>query len=898
MANERKAKMGARIGLIACPPGQGGVPPSGWVRLAEQLTGAGIDARLFDLTQFLYQRMRPDERAYYHNMNGFLWHDRQRSVGPLPLVARHAQALLAPVIKAAPELVYVEFSYPGELAVCKLIGMLKVRLPGLTIVAGGAGCREEGQKRFLQEESGGAIDIFLKGLARTHLLLKLQETGYSAAAGAPSPPFPDYQALVGKSRLSRLDVPLTDECDDGFAWLSSCISASKTGLPVEQILAALHYYYSELGISEFRLTGMPLCHYGHLPELCERLAAELPGLHWTAGVLPWQPLDAPLLALMGRAGCHGLSFCPAPSADRLLSSYFAPEATAEIMTNNLDLCRRAGLMTGFSFMVGFPGESFGELQDNFHFFDRNRERIDLVEAVLPLPALPGTKWLPTIEEQGQHFPTLINEWRTRDGNEPLHRLRQVKNLTRHIRHSGRPYGGDLARRGRSLPPLTRAGLHLFDPLTFRDEPFHPHMPGLAHKYSYGAVSLVTGICEIENSDIGVLQSIETGRGAEVGPEVVHLDLTNRCNMDCIACWDRSPLIGREKNDPIFSWTLPLATVKSTIDQLVALGNTRTIKLGGGGEPTMHPEWLEIVHYIRARQRYVELDINTNGSLLQPATIEALIRAEVNLLTVSLWAATEKTYQATHPNQPLSAFTRLIDNLRLLVHRRPAGLPRLFIHNVIMNRNYHELEAMLDLALDIGADEVHFTLVDPVPDKTEELLLDTRQHRELVDCCLRLKKRVNQWNDYQDPQTGKRIRITNFNEFCAKLSQAEVEQGVYDRRALNTIPCYIGYLYARIMADGRVVPCCKGHRMVMGNINERSFADIWNNRRYRIFRHNGRFMDKTEPYFRLMGSADSTVPGCANCDNIMHNTVMHDKFLFYRELPRWIAFKLRQWQQKR
>jgi len=69
----------------------------------------------------------------------------------------------------------------------------------------------------------------------------------------------------------------------------------------------------------------------------------------------------------------------------------------------------------------------------------------------------------------------------------------------------------------------------------------------------------------------VIGGILHSRRAFVGPEVVHVDLTNWCNFNCIACWCRSTLL-EEKAMP--DWErkliLPLDLLKGVFDDLAQM----------------------------------------------------------------------------------------------------------------------------------------------------------------------------------------------------------------------------------------------------------------------------------------------------------------------------------------
>ena len=84
-----------------------------------------------------------------------------------------------------------------------------------------------------------------------------------------------------------------------------------------------------------------------------------------------------------------------------------------------------------------------------------------------------------------------------------------------------------------------------------------------------------------------------------------------------------------------------------------------------------------------------------------------------------------------------------------------------------------------------------------------------------------------------------------------------------------MPCYIGWHFSRVLANGDVVPCCRGVKKVMGNIKKKQFKRIWNDIRQQEFRNKALRLSKFEPYF-------DEIECFKTCDNLMHNKVIHER----------------------
>ncbi len=379
-----------------------------------------------------------------------------------------------------------------------------------------------------------------------------------------------------------------------------------------------------------------------------------------------------------------------------------------------------------------------------------------------------------------------------------------------------------------------------------------------------------------NIDKGlVVAGIMHGRRAYLGPEILHIDLTNECNSNCIGCWCRSPLL-KDKEMPLWEkkQTLPLNLIKTTLDDLNNLGGLREVKLVGGGEPFMHPNILDIVDYIKNKNK-ASVDINTNFTLVNEKNVGELIRLNVDTMTVSLWAGDPVVYKRTHPNKSHNDFLKMADMLRLL-NSSKKGKPWVKIYNVISNLNYDTVEQMLNFAMDVKADAVQFVLHDPIPERTDCLLLNKEQKTFLLNKLSVFRAAYDaKYCRYSEPGTARSIVIIELDGLIRRLKTESLELGLYDEKVVKDIPCYAGWLFARILAKGDVVPCCKGHRMVMGNIYKDRFKTIWGSHKYREFRHNGKHLDKSHPYFQKIGNDASKRTGCYNCDNLWQNEPMHN-----------------------
>jgi len=105
------------------------------------------------------------------------------------------------------------------------------------------------------------------------------------------------------------------------------------------------------------------------------------------------------------------------------------------------------------------------------------------------------------------------------------------------------------------------------------------------------------------------------------PLLVQIIPIRRCNIDCGYCNEY------DKVSP----PVPADVLKRRIDRLAELGTS--VVAFSGGEPMLHPDLDDLIRHIRARRMMAGLI--TNGYFLVPKRIEALNRAGLDFLQISI-----------------------------------------------------------------------------------------------------------------------------------------------------------------------------------------------------------------------------------------------------------------------
>ncbi|MBF0331162.1 MAG: radical SAM protein [Candidatus Omnitrophica bacterium] len=348
-----------------------------------------------------------------------------------------------------------------------------------------------------------------------------------------------------------------------------------------------------------------------------------------------------------------------------------------------------------------------------------------------------------------------------------------------------------------------------------------------------------------------------GSRAFKGPDHVQIDLTSDCNNNCVSCWCNSPLLEERMYKGAKKYkTLPTQMVLSLIDELAGLG-TSELYFSGGGEPFMHKDILEILAHAKARGMHCA--VNTNFTLVNERVVRQLIELSVDAMTVSFWAATAATYVLTHPNKDEATFYRMKDALKMLNALKAGRGPVIKIYNVISNLNYMELGQMVAFAEETGSESVEFTVVDTIPGKTDKLVLAPDQRKVILEQCERILKRDN------------KTRVTNLEHFMRRLGDVKADDAQYDSGLLGQKPCYVGWVFSRIMPDGDVNFCLKAHRIPVGNLYTQPFREIWNAAKQREFRRKALKFDPNDSFFQKIGNDENCKMGCyKSCDDLGRN----------------------------
>jgi MoaA/NifB/PqqE/SkfB family radical SAM enzyme len=313
----------------------------------------------------------------------------------------------------------------------------------------------------------------------------------------------------------------------------------------------------------------------------------------------------------------------------------------------------------------------------------------------------------------------------------------------------------------------------------------------------------------------LLQGLLGGEVARLGPFCVTVDVTQRCNLRCLGCRRHSPYVSPVTHGEPSVLDLPLDLYARLCEDL-SLQRVTFMVLTGEGEPLLHPGVFEIVTL--AKRAGCHVTLFTNGTLLTPANAGALVDCGLDVLRVSLWGVSPEEYQRNYPGTPLEMFSKVVAGLRHLSAERTARghrHPRVHLHEPINRHNVDGIEALINLAAATGCDGVSFSPLKTRKGRLDSFRLSEKAERELWRVLLRMRPRMH--------------RLGLSHNIDETRTRYDVGENVWAK-----VPCYMPWLHARIKVDGSVQACLPCDQP-LGNLRDRTFAEIWNGPAYRSLR---------------------------------------------------------------
>lgn len=304
---------------------------------------------------------------------------------------------------------------------------------------------------------------------------------------------------------------------------------------------------------------------------------------------------------------------------------------------------------------------------------------------------------------------------------------------------------------------------------------------------------------------------ELREGRQPAPIYVQFVISDLCNQDCHFCAYRSEGYesnqlfkvissnGKVDNNP--NRMIERNKVVNILDDLQLMG-TKAVLFTGGGEPTVHPHFKEIIRY--SHQLGLEFALTTNGTRLDAESIELLTAAK--WVRVSLDAGEGETYAKTRKSTR-DTFARVLKNISSLCDRRQqVGSGVLVgVGFVVTKENWQEVVLAARMARASGAGSFRISAAF------------TTERGEYF----------NGWGDAAVELCQEAERLSNetftvSNMLGARI--ADLQQGAPDYKT-----CHYMHIVTYIGADLNVYRCCDtayNERGLIGSLAHQSFRELW------------------------------------------------------------------------
>ena len=290
------------------------------------------------------------------------------------------------------------------------------------------------------------------------------------------------------------------------------------------------------------------------------------------------------------------------------------------------------------------------------------------------------------------------------------------------------------------------------------------------------------------------------------PRLIAWEVTRTCNLRCVHC--RAASIDKPYPDE-FSTEECL----KLLDNIVAFASPIIILTGG--EPLARPDIYEIA--VHGTNKGLRMVLATNGVLLDAEKSRRLKEAGIQRVSISLDGAIPESHD--HFRQVPGAFA---GSLRGIDFLKEAGID-FQINTTITRENLHELPAIQELTVTLGAVAHHIFLLVPTG--------RAKDYREQEIAAEDYEQTLHWFYD-QRGEVDLHLKATCAPHYYRILRQRAKEEGrqvTVETHGMDaaTRGCLGGTAFMFISHVGQVQPC--GYLEVdCGNVRESPVEEIWRN----------------------------------------------------------------------
>lgn len=358
------------------------------------------------------------------------------------------------------------------------------------------------------------------------------------------------------------------------------------------------------------------------------------------------------------------------------------------------------------------------------------------------------------------------------------------------------------------------------------------------------------------------------------PLEVFLEISNVCDLKCAMCGTFSALDQwrffhlKETERGFFD-----ATKQTSLESV--LKHAVLVHCFGYGEPTIHPNFKEIMDYISEFE--VLIDFFTNGMHLTEDLCEFLVKKKVFRVYVSFSGSTKEDYENVYIGGNFETVLNGIKLLNKTKKKYKSNYPQIEINSLAFQHHVDKIVNFVNLMANYGANTInlkplethknipylnaHVALMRPW---VEGKLLKKAKFRAFLknirfDASHFLNTQLMQTEEdfilkkEQLLQGTTTVPIKKFKSIAKELTifksnkETENNESVPDNisNRLNfdypeglEQPCFEPFKTLYISRNGQTKPCCFGQNTVsLGNINQSSAQEIWQKGGFLLIREN-------------------------------------------------------------